>query len=307
MTETVTLAHISDLHLSPVTGFGPRHWNVKRGLGFLNWQRGRRFVHSRAVADRLIEDMMQHDPDHVAVTGDLVNIGLPAEYEVARRWLESVGSPDRVTVVPGNHDIYTRLRGDPGVGRWAPYMSPDRWGAGIRLGGRDGFPFLRRVGPLALIALNSAVPTPPFVAAGRLGEEQIEALGRALEIADEEGLMRVVLIHHPPLGGQAPRVRGLADCVATEVMLLMKGADLVLHGHNHRNTIREVETRRGRMLVAGIGSGSAGRVHHGEPLARYHLFRLAKAAGKVWIEFVARGLAHPDDEIRELERRVLVA
>ena len=97
MTETVTLAHISDLHLSPVTGFGPRHWNLKRGLGFLNWQRGRRFVHSRDTADRLVDDMIQQDPDHVAVTGDLVNIGLPSEYEAARRWLESVGSPDRVT------------------------------------------------------------------------------------------------------------------------------------------------------------------------------------------------------------------
>ncbi len=307
MTETATLAHISDLHLSTVTGFGPRHWNVKRGLGFLNWQRGRRRVHTRATADRLVDDMMEQEPDHIAVTGDLVNIGLPAEYEAARRWLESVGPPDRVTVVPGNHDIYTRLKGDPGIARWSPYMSPDRWGSSARLGGRDGFPFLRRVGPMALVALCSAVPTPPFVAAGRLGAEQLEALGRALDLAAAEGLIRIVLIHHPPIPGQAPRLRGLADCAELGRVLYEHGADLVLFGHNHRNTMSEVATRRGRMLVSGVGSGSAGRAHHGEPLARYHLFHLAKAAGKVWIEMTARGLDRPDGGIVELEKRVLVS
>jgi hypothetical protein len=48
----VTLAHISDLHLSPVEGFGPRHWNMKRGLGFLNWHQRRKTVHLRDVVTR---------------------------------------------------------------------------------------------------------------------------------------------------------------------------------------------------------------------------------------------------------------
>ena len=41
MTETTTLAHISDVHLGPVAGFHPRYWDLKRGLGYLNWHRGR--------------------------------------------------------------------------------------------------------------------------------------------------------------------------------------------------------------------------------------------------------------------------
>lgn len=305
MTETTTLAHISDVHLSPISGFTPRHWNIKRGLGFLNWQRGRRFVHSTAIAEQLIEDMMLNEPDHVAVTGDLINIGLPREYEAARRWLESVGPPDRVTVVPGNHDIYTRLRADIGVKRWAPYMTADRWGSLAQLKGRDGFPFLRRVGPVALIALNSAVPTPPFVAAGRLGPEQIAGLAHALDLAADAGLIRVVLIHHPPLVGQAPSLRGLSDCVALGRVLAEHGAELILHGHNHQNSLQEVMTRRGPMLVAGICSGSAARRHHGEPVARYHLLHFSQAAGRVRIELTARGFEKPDGGVVELERRVL--
>ena len=125
MTKPFTLAHLSDVHLSPVTGFTPRHWNAKRALGYLNWQRGRRHVHQRTVADRLIQDALALRCDHIAITGDLINLGLPAEYDAALDWLQSVGPPERVTVVPGNHDVYTRLAGHPGIARWAAYMGSE--------------------------------------------------------------------------------------------------------------------------------------------------------------------------------------
>ena len=35
MTASFTLAHLSDVHLAPVTGFSPRYWNAKRALGFV--------------------------------------------------------------------------------------------------------------------------------------------------------------------------------------------------------------------------------------------------------------------------------
>ena len=105
MIETYTIAHLSDVHLSPIVGFYPKYWNVKRALGFANWQRGRSRVHQREVADQLIADAKALRADHIVITGDLVNLGLPKEYEAALQWLNSVGPPDRVTVVPGNHDI----------------------------------------------------------------------------------------------------------------------------------------------------------------------------------------------------------
>ena len=58
----------------------------------------------RDVLDALVSDMQAQQPDHVAVTGDLVNLALDAEFNPARQWLEGVGDPADVTVVPGNHD-----------------------------------------------------------------------------------------------------------------------------------------------------------------------------------------------------------
>jgi 3',5'-cyclic AMP phosphodiesterase CpdA len=149
MTETFTLANFSDVHLSPIPGFDWRYFNVKRVLGYLNWQRSRRHVHRRTVADRLIADALALRSDHIVITGDLVNLGLPAEHEAALTWLQSVGPPDQVTVIPGNHDIYSSMRGDSGVARWAEYMGCEE--------DTLAFPFVRRVGPLALVGLNSAV------------------------------------------------------------------------------------------------------------------------------------------------------
>jgi len=165
MSETITLAHVSDVHLSPLPGVALRHLNVKRGLGYINWQRQRRRTHHRAVLDLVMSDMLAHKPDHIAITGDLINLGLPAEYEAATAWLHEVGTPHHVTVVPGNHDIYSALRGDPGVELWADYMRADAFGAKFDSRPSMRFPFVRRVGPVALIGLNSAVETPPFVAA----------------------------------------------------------------------------------------------------------------------------------------------
>src|SRR5262249_25091280 len=110
MTETFTLAHFSDVHMSPISGFDDwRYWNAKRVLGYLNWQRKRRHVHVTSIADRLIADAQALRPDHIAITGDLVNLGLPAEHEAALAWLRRVGSPEHVTVIPGNHDIYSSM------------------------------------------------------------------------------------------------------------------------------------------------------------------------------------------------------
>ncbi len=61
---------------------------------------------------------------------------------------------------------------------------------------------------MALIGLCSAVPTPPFVASGRLGREQLDAFEGELRALSNEGLARVVLIHHPPLPGQHRRAAG---------------------------------------------------------------------------------------------------
>ena len=102
--DTFLLAHLSDVHLAPMPGLPLSHINVKRALGAANWWRHRRHVHTREVLDAIVADMRAQHPHHVAVTGDLVNLGLPAEHVAALRWLEMLGPPSQVSVVPGNHD-----------------------------------------------------------------------------------------------------------------------------------------------------------------------------------------------------------
>jgi 3',5'-cyclic AMP phosphodiesterase CpdA len=305
MTETITLAQLSDVHLAPVRGLALRHLNVKRGLGYLNWQRGRRYVHRKSSLDLVVADLKAQHPDHIAVTGDLINIGLPAEYEAARAWLESLGTPQTVTVIPGNHDIYTHVHGHPGVGRWADFMRADTWGARLRPPSTDGFPFVRKVGPLALICLNSAEETPPFVAAGRLGDRQIAALGDLLQRTRQQRLVRVVLIHHPPLPGQAPPRRALRDATALERVLAAHGAELVLHGHNHRDNHIDFAWAEGRVPVIGVASGSAGRVHKAEPLGRYNLLRITRTGSGAHIECITRGLDPSGRFVEQVDRKLL--
>ena len=299
----ITIAHLTDVHLGPIAGFGPRYWNLKRAAGYYNWVRRRRSAYRRDVLDRIVSDMQQQQPDHIVVTGDLANIGLPQEHINALAWLQALGPPDRVSVVPGNHDTYSRIGRDPGTRRWAPYMTSDAQGADF-LGAQRNFPFVRVLGQVALVGVNSAMPTPPLMAWGRIGREQLAAVAQALAGLGRASLFRVVLIHHPPLPGQASRARGLQDAAELEAALSRHGAELVIHGHNHINMLAWGTGPSGRFPIVGAPSASLGRRHRHEPLGRYNLYRIDPASRSIAI--VGRGLAEPDGPVVELERRLLV-
>jgi 3',5'-cyclic AMP phosphodiesterase CpdA len=299
---TFTLGHVTDVHLGPVRGLTPRYWNLKRATGFVNWQRARVHAHRRDVADRLIADLKAQSPDHIAVTGDLTNLGLPAEHSGALDWLQTVGEPANVSVIPGNHDIYTSIGDDPGVERWRSYMPDDNPTETVAL-----FPYVRRLGGVALVGLNSAIPTPPMIAAGSLGSAQRNRLAGVLERLAAEATFTVVMIHHPPLPGQAARSRGLRDADELERLLMAHGAGLVIHGHNHRNMLEWRMGPEAPFPVIGAPSLSLGVPHKHEPLARYNLYRIDTSQHRASLELVGRGLAEPGGPVVELERRVLVA
>jgi 3',5'-cyclic AMP phosphodiesterase CpdA len=120
------LAHLSDPHLGPLPR--PRLTELlgKRATGYLNWRRKRQYVHRSAVLARIVADLKAQKPDHIAVTGDLVNISLAGEYAPARAWLEALGPPGDVTLVPGNHDVYVRKAATAPAIHWCDYMRGDR-------------------------------------------------------------------------------------------------------------------------------------------------------------------------------------
>lgn len=299
-----TLAHLSDIHLSPV----PRAKRVdllnKRILGYVNWHRGRKFVHRREILDLLTRDLTGRNPSHIAVTGDLINLGLPEEYLRAADWLHHLGDRANVTAIPGNHDAYVRLHPDTSTRHWRPYMESNEAGEALFATPRSGFPFVRRISDVGLIALSSAIPTMPFIAAGRLGKTQLADLANALDAVGRAGLFRVVLIHHPPLPGQASWRRGLRDAPSMRQVLQRHGADLILHGHNHVQTVRELETASGPAIVVGVPSASEavdGRLAS----ARFNEYAIEKVGNGWHVEMTGRAAANAD-QVWECERRVLI-
>ena len=194
-----TLAHLSDPHLAPLPQPQWTELLGKRVTGYVNWQRRRQFIHRPEVLAAIVADMKAAAPDHIAVGGDLANIALPAEFTRGRDFLESLGAPADVSVVPGNHDIYVSAGADWVQRQWGAYMRGDD--------GRAGFPFVRRRGPVALIGLCSGVPTAPFLATGWLAPRQLAALQAALVALGREGLFRVVLMHHPAVTDAARHKR----------------------------------------------------------------------------------------------------
>ncbi|GBD43448.1 3',5'-cyclic adenosine monophosphate phosphodiesterase CpdA [bacterium HR40] len=219
------LAHLSDPHLAPLPCPRARDLLGKRASGFLSWQLRRRFRHRPEVLEAVVADLRAFAPDHIVVTGDLANLSLPEEFVRAARWLAGLGSPERVSLVPGNHDAYVRLAPEQSAAQWTPWITDDD--------GRSGFPWLRRRPPLALIGLSSAVPSAWFRATGSVGETQLEALERMLADLGDEDLIRVLLVHHPPLE-RVPRRKALLDREALLRVIARHGVELVLAGHLHR-------------------------------------------------------------------------
>src|SRR5690554_1995561 len=117
------LAHFSDIHLGPLPAVSYRQLISKRITGYINWRRHRRVSLDNGIIDLITDDMLAAKPDHIALTGDLVNLALDAEIEMARIWLEGLGAPDRISVVPGNHDAYVPRAHKKACRAWSAWMT----------------------------------------------------------------------------------------------------------------------------------------------------------------------------------------
>ena len=277
------LAHFSDVHLDlPEEPPTLRQLLSKRLLGYLSWRRSRRHVHQRAVLDALLADVGQHAPDHVVVTGDLTNLSLPSEFAAARCWLETVGAPGRVTVVPGNHDALVEVAWRDGLGAWAEWMRGDDSGPG-------DFPFVRIRGGVALVGLCSAVPTWPLLATGRIGARQADRLQVILDDLGRRQLFRILLIHHPLRRPGDGRRKALRDSDRLSAVLARSGAELVLHGHGHVGRLDALKGPVGPIASLGTSSASALPSHKGEG-ARWHLLTIRDRPGGWRLQVTVRGL-----------------
>lgn len=295
------LAHLSDPHLGSLPRPRLSELAGKRALGFLNWHRRRRYLHREEVLAALIVDMKSiAPPDHIAVTGDLINISLEGEYAPARAWLGALGTPANVTVIPGNHDAYVGAAASHSGRHWGEFMSNDAVQALV--GQEITYPFVRRRGSVALIGLSSAVPTLPFMATGQLGPDQLKRLASTLAELKHEGLYRVVLIHHPPVSSPAHRLRRLLDGPELRKILAEHGAELVLHGHNHVHSLVWLDGPGHRIPAFGVPSASSPPGGRHQP-AGYNLYRIDGTPGAWQCEAISRGFGSDGAGFVEVARQ----
>ena len=295
------LAHFSDIHLGPLPELTYRQLISKRITGYINWHRNRRMTLNDDVIDHIVDDMLEQEPDHIARSGDLVNLALDTEIEVATAWLEDLGPPRDVSVVPGNHDAYVPGALDKVCRAWGPWMTGDGAAGPVT---RNSFPFMRVRGPVAIIGLSSARATAPFMASGYFEDRQGAVLEHMLDEARTNGLFRVIMIHHPPVRGASPAHKRLYGIGRFQKLIASHGAELILHGHTHLPTLFEIEGRDHRVPVVGVAA--AGQTAGGKtPAAQYNLFTIEgePSAWKVGLE--RRGTVIGAEKVTEISRQRL--
>lgn len=267
------LAHISDIHLSPLPALTLRELISKRITGYINWRSNRKGMMTGGTLEALTDDLLTQHPDHIAVTGDLVNLALDEELETAQRWLKTLGRPEDVSVVPGNHDAYV-----PGALKktrryWEAWMRGDKQAAENL---PVEFPYLRVRGDVALIGVSSARATAPFMATGDLRSKQAKKLAEILIETGQRGLFRVIMIHHPPIRGAAPSHKRLLGIGLFQRIVRQHGAELVLHGHTHLATRYDINGPSWTVPVICVPSASQSFAGSHKPPAAYNLFTIEK-------------------------------
>jgi 3',5'-cyclic AMP phosphodiesterase CpdA len=308
------LAHVTDPHFRGFDGLKLGELAGKRAIGLVNLALNRRRKHKAELLDGLSADLRAQAVDHLALTGDLSNLALEGEWQAALRWLGRLeAAPAAATIIPGNHDVYTadvvragafeRLFGGYQTGDVAP---PARAHAAAAAGtapvdGRDRYPFVRLRGPLAIVGVNSCVATGDLGAWGEVGAAQLERLEAVLTSAEVAHRVRVVLIHHPPVMHKGGEARNLRDRAALVALLARTGADLVLHGHDHRDENAVLEGPAGARIAV-VGAGSASYSGGPERRARYNIYEITSDA----ITLVTRAHDEATDAFKEVRRERLL-
>jgi 3',5'-cyclic AMP phosphodiesterase CpdA len=271
------LAHISDIHLGPLPRLSLRELASKRITGFINWHKNRRKHMFGGTLDLLLDDIKGRQVDHLAVTGDLVNLASRIEIKTAATWLSTVGDPAWASVVPGNHDAYVPGAYERSVRAWYPYvrgdLAPAEWEED-----RHVFPYLRIRDKVALIGCSTALATLPFSASGFYGSRQARETVNMLRATGEAGLFRVLMIHHPPIRGATSFHKRMIGIRRFAAVVSTGGAELVLHGHTHLNTVHWLRGQTGPVPVVGIASASQGP-GGSKPPAAYNLFSISGSPG----------------------------
>jgi 3',5'-cyclic-AMP phosphodiesterase len=254
------IAHLSDVHiLDPRPAPSTRERTVLRLLSFA------RVLDPTARVLKLrlaLAAAMRGGADHVVISGDLTEVGAPAEFRVFADVLEaSAIDPENITLVPGNHDLYT----SPDAWRRALDGPLRRWAAGAaevagKIVERRGVFFL----PLDVTRFQSFARS-----GGELTAAAASALERRLDDPALSQSLVVLVQHHSPFDEGTPAWHwwdGLLGQARLIGLLATRPNVRLLHGHNHRASNRSVGRGPNRVF------GAAAVVDDGESTPRVRLY-----------------------------------
>ena len=315
-----TLAHLSDLHVTPVRLQHPQAFLNKRALGALSWSLRRRKEYRPEVLAALASDLRTQQPDHLVITGDLTNIALEDEFSASLPWLQRLGGPQQVSLIPGNHDTYTPSSERFPWAYWSDYMRSDDLSSAtsdlptllskhIANHTASSFPTIRTCGPVAVVGVSTAQATAPFYASGAVGRNQLQRLEQLLSTLAKTPLCRVILIHHPPQEMNASARRRLTDADAFRRVIVKNGAELILHGHIHKTIRASIPGPHGPIPVVGVRASSAiGR--RSQRRSQYHLYRIeqqqeANSRSRFRIMLTTREYSSEDANFHHLSEQLL--
>ena len=223
------IAHLTDPHLLE----DDRHcrpWRLRARISYLSLGRPLDAQSRRRGFASALRTVRLARADHVVVTGDLTEDGVPGQFEAVAEELAASGlRPDAVTLVPGNHDIYSgptawqRALAGP-LRPWAASSTPAEPVA---------------VGGALIVPVSTLLAQPLLRSAGAIPAEVIRRLSELARL----GLPLVIAQHHDPHPHwlwPAQWVDGLQTCAAEMQLLRTHPNAYVLHGHSHRRGDRSV-------------------------------------------------------------------
>ena len=242
------IAHISDLHLD-VNYNKQNYYNTLLLIDYIN----------------------SNSFDHVIISGDITENADPGSFEIARNILKKAGllNKEKLTVVIGNHDIFggVHLAEDiinfPGKCRKTNFHSKvnefvyyfrESFEKNINPEGNP-FPFIKELDEIVITGFNSisgySVVKNPFASNGKISKHKMDFVQKKLEQKNFSNKKLIAVTHHhfnKDLADSSPSSAAMWLAIEKQTMklrgkkkiirkFLQMGTELVLHGHQHVNSV----------------------------------------------------------------------
>lgn len=247
MSTSMTIAHLSDFHLSAEH----RRDRIKRARKALD------YVKTLHV-------------DHLVVTGDITANGDPADYRLARSLFASADLLDsrKLTVTIGNHDVFGGVHTAEDVLTFPNHCKAtdekakvqefghafrETFDRTLRHSEKRFFPFAKVIGDVALVGLNTVAAHSrfknPIGSNGGVDDRSFELLVELLESPLLTSKRKIVALHHHfckmrdvkpgtthsvwgPIERQTMKLRGKSRLLK---LFARTNVEMVLHGHVHES------------------------------------------------------------------------